>query len=208
MTAKQWLKAFQKALAPLPRAERERAADYYAELFADRAEAGEAEETIARELGDPAAAARAVLCESGAGGNGAGGNGGNGAGNANGGNGAVGAPRAGRAGWLKALLACGVGIPAVAAIIALGCIAVAIAASDAILVLAGLGGTGGAFVLLTAEGFAGGLLAIGGLMLAAAGVGCLLAPPLLALARLLFRLCGRIWKETANFVQGNGRDAR
>ena len=89
MTAKQWLKAFQKALAPLPRAERERAADYYAELFADRAEAGEAEETIARELGDPAAAARAVLCESGAGGNGAG--------NANGGSGAVGAPRAGRA---------------------------------------------------------------------------------------------------------------
>ena len=199
MTAKQWLKAFQKALAPLPRAERERAADYYAELFADRAEAGEAEETIARELGDPAAAARAVLCESGAGGNGAGGNGGTGA---------VGAPRAGRAGWLKALLACGVGIPAVAAIIALGSIAVAIAASDAILVLAGLGGTGGAFVLLAAEGFAGGLLAIGGLMLAAAGVGCLLAPPLLALARLLFRLCGRIWKETANFVQGNGRDAR
>ena len=52
MTAKQWLKAFQKALAPLPRAERERAADYYAELFADRAEAGEAEETIARELGE------------------------------------------------------------------------------------------------------------------------------------------------------------
>lgn len=203
MTAKQWLKAFQKALAPLPRAERERAADYYAELFADRAEAGEAEETIARELGDPAAAARAVLCESGAGnangGTGAGGNGGTGAGKA---------PRAGRAGWLKALLACGVGIPAVAAIIALGCIAVAIAASDAILVLAGLGGTGGAFVLLAAEGFAGGLLAIGGLMLAAAGVGCLLAPPLLALARLLFRLCGRIWKETANFVQGNGRDAR
>ena len=203
MTAKQWLKAFQKALAPLPRAERERAADYYAELFADRAEAGEAEETIARELGDPAAAARAVLCESGAGnangGTGAGGNGGTGAGKA---------PRAGRAGWLKALLACGVGIPAVAAITALGCIAVAIAASDAILVLAGLGGTGGAFVLLAAEGFAGGLLAIGGLMLAAAGVGCLLAPPLLALARLLFRLCGRIWKETANFVQGNGRDAR
>ena len=199
MTAKQWLKAFQKALAPLPRAERERAADYYAELFADRAEAGEAEETIARELGDPAAAARAVLCESGAGGNGAGGNGGSGA---------VGAPRAGRAGWLKALLACGVGIPAVAAIIALGCIAVAMTASDAILVLAGLGGTGGAFVLLAVEGFAGGLLAIGGLMLAAAGVGCLLAPPLLALARLLFRLCGRIWKETANFVQGNGRDAR
>ena len=77
MTAKQWLKAFQKALAPLPRAERERAADYYAELFADRAEAGEAEETIARELGDPAAAARAVLCESGAG-------------NANGGTGAGG----------------------------------------------------------------------------------------------------------------------
>ena len=204
MTAKQWLKAFQKALAPLPRAERERAADYYAELFADRAEAGEAEETIARELGDPAAAARAVLCESGAGNA----NGGTGAGNANGGNGAVGAPRAGRAGWLKALLACGVGIPAVAAIPALGCIAVALAASDAILVLAGLGGTGGAFVLLAAEGFAGGLLAIGGLMLAAAGVGCLLAPPLLALARLLFRLCGRIWKETANFVQGNGRDAR
>ena len=203
MTAKQWLKAFQKALAPLPRAERERAADYYAELFADRAEAGEAEETIARELGDPAAAARAVLCESGAGnangGNGAGGNGGTGAGKA---------PRAGRAGWLKALLACGVGIPAVAAVTALGCIAVAIAASDAILVLAGLGGTGGAFVLLAVEGFAGGLLAIGGLMLAAAGVGCLLAPPLLALARLLFRLCGRIWKETANFVQGNGRDAR
>ena len=33
MTAKQWLKAFQKALAPLPRAERERAADYYAELL-------------------------------------------------------------------------------------------------------------------------------------------------------------------------------
>ena len=63
-------------------------------------------------------------------------------------------------------------------------------------------------MLLAAEGFAGGLLAIGGLMLAAAGVGCLLAPPLLALARLLFRLCGRIWKETANFVQGNGRDAR
>lgn len=203
MTAKQWLKAFQKALAPLPRAERERAADYYAELFADRAEAGEAEETIARELGDPAAAARAVLCESGAGnangGNGAGGNGGTGAGKA---------PRAGRAGWLKALLACGVGIPAVAAVTALGCIAVAIAASDAILVLAGLGGTGGAFVLLAAEGFAGGLLAIGGLMLAAAGVGCLLAPPLLALARLLLGLCGRIWKETANFVQGNGRDAR
>lgn len=203
MTAKQWLKAFQKALAPLPRAERERAADYYAELFADRAEAGEAEETIARELGDPAAAARAVLCESGAGnangGTGAGGNGGTGAGKA---------PRAGRAGWLKALLACGVGIPAVAAIIALGSIAVAIAASDAILVLAGLGGTGGAFVLLAAEGFAGGLLAIGGLMLAAAGVGCLLAPPLLALARLLLGLCGRIWKETANFVQGNGRDAR
>ena len=199
MTAKQWLKAFQKALAPLPRAERERAADYYAELFADRAEAGEAEETIARELGDPAAAARAVLCESGAGGNGAGGDGGTGA---------VGAPRAGRAGWLKALLACGVGIPAVAAIIALGSIAVAIAASDAILVLAGLGGTGGAFVLLAAEGFAGGLLAIGGLMLAAAGVGCLLAPPLLALERLLLGLCGRIWKETANFVQGNGRDAR
>ena len=204
MTAKQWLKAFQKALAPLPRAERERAADYYAELFADRAEAGEAEETIARELGDPAAAARAVLCESGAGGNGAGGNGAGG----NGGTGAGKAPRAGRAGWLKALLACGVGIPAVAAIIALGSIAVAIAASDAILVLAGLGGTGGAFVLLAAEGFAGGLLAIGRLMLAAAGVGCLLAPPLLALARLLFRLCGRIWKETANFVQGNGRDAR
>lgn len=200
MTAKQWLKAFQKALAPLPRAERERAADYYAELFADRAEVGEAEETIARELGDPAAAARAVLCESGAGGTGAG--------NANGGNGAGKAPRAGRAGWLKALLACGVGIPAVAAIIALGCIAVALTASDAILVLAGLGGTGGAFVLLAAEGFAGGLLAIGGLMLAAAGVGCLLAPPLLALARLLFRLCGRIWKETANFVQGNGRNAR
>lgn len=195
MTAKQWLKAFQKALAPLPRAERERAADYYAELFADRAEAGEAEETIARELGDPAAAARAVLCESGAG-------------NANGGSGAGGAPRAGRAGWLKALLACGVGIPAVAAVTALGCIAVALAASDAILVLAGLGGTGGAFVLLAAEGFAGGLLAIGGLMLAAAGVGCLLAPPLLALARLLLGLCGRIWKETANFVQGNGRDAR
>lgn len=194
MTAKQWLKAFQKALAPLPRAERERAADYYAELFADRAEAGEAEETIARELGDPAAAARAVLCESGAGGNG--------------GTGAGKAPRAGRAGWLKALLACGVGIPAVAAIIALGSIAVAIAASDAILVLAGLGGTGGAFVLLAVEGFAGGLLAIGGLMLAAAGVGCLLAPPLLALARLLLGLCGRIWKETANFVQGNGRDAR
>ena len=194
MTAKQWLKAFQKALAPLPRAERERAADYYAELFADRAEAGEAEETIARELGDPAAAARAVLCESGAGGNG--------------GTGAGKAPRAGRAGWLKALLACGVGIPAVAAIIALGCIAVALAASDAILVLAGLGGTGGAFVLLAVEGFAGGLLAIGGLMLAAAGVGCLLAPPLLALARLLLGLCGRIWKETANFVQGNGRDAR
>ena len=204
MTAKQWLKAFQKALAPLPRAERERAADYYAELFADRAEAGEAEETIARELGDPAAAARAVLCESGAGNA----NGGNGVGNANGGNGAGKAPRAGRAGWLKALLACGVGIPAVAAIIALGSIAVAIAASDAILVLAGLGGTGGAFVLLAAEGFAGGLLAIGGLMLAAAGVGCLLAPPLLALERLLLGLCGRIWKETANFVQGNGRDAR
>lgn len=204
MTAKQWLKAFQKALAPLPRAERERAADYYAELFADRAEAGEAEETIARELGDPAAAARAVLCESGAGNA----NGGNGVGNANGGSGAGGAPRAGRAGWLKALLACGVGIPAVAAIIALGCIAVALTASDAILVLAGLGGTGGAFVLLAAEGFAGGLLAIGGLMLAAAGVGCLLAPPLLALERLLLGLCGRIWKETANFVQGNGRDAR
>lgn len=190
MKAKQWLKTFQRALALLPRAERERAADYYAELFADRMEAGEEEESIARELGDPAAAARAVLSESGAG------------------EAAPAARKAGRPGWQKALLACGIGIPAVIAIIALGCIAVALATSGVLLILAGLGGTGSAFLLFAFEGFSGGLLALGGLMLAAAGVGCLLAPPLLALERLLLGLCGRIWKETANFVQGNGRDAR
>ena len=184
MKAKQWLKTFQRALALLPRAERERAADYYAELFADRMEAGEEEESIARELGDPAAAARAVLSESGAG------------------EAAPAARKAGRPGWQKALLACGIGIPAVIAIIALGCIAVALATSGVLLILAGLGGTGSAFLLIAFEGFSGGLLALGGIMLAAAGVGCMLAPPLLLLIRLLFKLCGTVWGGTAALVRG------
>ena len=184
MKAKQWLKTFQRALALLPRAERERAADYYAELFADRMEAGEEEESIARELGDPAAAARAVLSESGAG------------------EAAPAARKAGRPGWQKALLACGIGVPAVIAIIALGCIAVALATSGVLLILAGLGGTGSAFLLIAFEGFSGGLLALGGIMLAAAGVGCMLAPPLLLLIRLLFKLCGTVWGGTAALVRG------
>ena len=184
MKAKQWLKTFQRALALLPRAERERAADYYAELFADRMEAGEEEESIARELGDPAAAARAVLSESGAG------------------EAAPAARKAGRPGWQKALLACGIGIPAVIAIIALGCIAVALATGGGLLILAGLGGTGSAFLLIAFEGFSGGLLALGGIMLAAAGVGCMLAPPLLLLIRLLFKLCGTVWGGTAALVRG------
>ena len=184
MKAKQWLKTFQRALALLPRAERERAADYYAELFADRMEAGEEEESIARELGDPAAAARAVLSESGAG------------------EAAPAARKAGRPGWQKALLACGIGIPAVIAIIALGCIAVALATSGVLLILAGLGSTGSAFMLIAFEGFSGGLLALGGIMLAAAGVGCMLAPPLLLLIRLLFKLCGTVWGGTAALVRG------
>ena len=184
MKAKQWLKTFQRALALLPRAERERAADYYAELFADRMEAGEEEESIARELGDPSAAARAVLSESGAG------------------EAAPAARKAGRPGWQKALLACGIGIPAVIAIIALGCIAVALATSGVLLILAGLGGTGSAFLLIAFEGFSGGLLALGGIMLAAAGVGCMLAPPLLLLIRLLFKLCGTVWGGTAALVRG------
>lgn len=184
MKAKQWLKTFQRALALLPRAERERAADYYAELFADRMEAGEEEESIARELGDPAAAARAVLSESGAG------------------EAAPAARKAGRPGWQKALLACGIGIPAVIAIIALGCIAVALATSGVLLILAGLGGTGSAFLLIAFEGFSGGLLALGGIMLAAAGVGCMLAPPLLLLIRLLFKLCGTVCGGTAALVRG------
>lgn len=184
MKAKQWLKTFQRALALLPRAERERAADYYAELFADRMEAGEEEESIARELGDPAAAARAVLSESGAG------------------EAAPAARKSGRPGWQKALLACGIGIPAVIAIIALGCIAVALATSGVLLILAGLGGTGSAFLLIAFEGFSGGLLALGGIMLAAAGVGCMLAPPLLLLIRLLFKLCDTVWGGTAALVRG------
>lgn len=184
MKAKQWLKTFQRALALLPRAERERAADYYAELFADRMEAGEEEESIARELGDPAAAARAVLSESGAGET------------------VPTARKAGRPGWQKALLACGIGIPAVIAIIALGCIAVALATSGALLILAGLGGTGSALLLIAFEGFSGGLLAMGGIMLAAAGVSCMLAPPLLLLIRLLFKLCGTVWGGAAALVRG------
>ena len=105
-------------------------------------------------------------------------------------------------GWQKALLACGIGIPAVIAIIALGCIAVALATSGVLLILAGLGGTGSAFLLIAFEGFSGGLLALGGIMLAAAGVGCMLAPPLLLLIRLLFKLCGTVWGGTAALVRG------
>ena len=184
MTAKQWLKRYRAALSPLPKAERERAAEYYAELFADRAEAGESEEAIARDLGDPARAAGALLAESGA------------------------AAKKGRGAGRRVLLAVLMGIPACAATAVLWAVLVALPASFVLTALCGLGGAGFFVWTLAAEGFAGGALALCGTSLAAAGAGAMLLVPALLLSRLLLRLCNRMWRSIADFARGEGEEVR
>ena len=61
MTENQWIGQFKRQLSPLPAKEREQAAAYYRELFADRKEAGAEEEAVAAELGSPQEAAQRPL---------------------------------------------------------------------------------------------------------------------------------------------------
>ena len=180
MTAKQWLKKFKAALSPLPKAEREKAAEYYAELFADRREAGESEEAIARSLGDAAAAAAALLAESGV------------------------EPAAAkkRGGGERILLAVLLGIPACAATAALWAVLIAVPGSCILAALSGLGGAGFFVWVLLAEGFAGGALALCGAALAAAGAAAMLLAPALLLSGLLLRLCRRMWGAIGAFARG------
>ena len=63
MTFRQWEKAFKKRLSRLPGEERERALDYYAELYGDKLDAGNSEREIVRGFGDPKAAADKIVAE-------------------------------------------------------------------------------------------------------------------------------------------------
>ncbi len=65
MTKKEFLKRIKKGLASLNRQERERIADYYAEMIDDRIECGKTEEEAVEEIGSPETIARNTLNEAG-----------------------------------------------------------------------------------------------------------------------------------------------
>ena len=183
MTAKEWLKQFQRTLSSLPREERKKASDYYAEIFQDKAESGIPEEETVRELGDPASAAQAILNESGAK-----------------------AASSGKAGFgrtcLVLLLFVCVGIPALLTLASLAIAGAAVFLSGFVLILAGLVAVAYTIVQAILGGFSVIFWANLGIGLAIAGIGCLLVPPFLGLTKFLFRLCGTIFTKTGQWIRG------
>jgi uncharacterized membrane protein len=63
MTLKQWERRLVNALKGLPKAERERAVEYYREIYGDKLEAGCTEEEILKEFGAPEECAQTILSE-------------------------------------------------------------------------------------------------------------------------------------------------
>ena len=61
MTFTEWLRALEEHLAALPPAERQRAAEFYKELYSDEKETGMSEAEILSGLGSPAHAAAEIL---------------------------------------------------------------------------------------------------------------------------------------------------
>lgn len=65
MTYKVWEKKLRKYLSPLPKEEREAAAEYYREIYEDKTEAGELPESVLAEFGSPKDCAEKLLAENG-----------------------------------------------------------------------------------------------------------------------------------------------
>lgn len=63
MTKNEFMKKLKRRIAALPRAERNKALDYYSELIDERIEAGFTEEAATAEIGDVKAAAESVIAE-------------------------------------------------------------------------------------------------------------------------------------------------
>ena len=166
--------------APLPAKEREQAAAYYRELFADRKEAGAEEEAVAAELGSPQEAAQKVLEESGV-------------------QAKASSPARTVGGVLLMIFA---SIPAAIVLAALGAAGIGLLAAGVACAAAGLLTAVYSFVLMAMEGFAGGLLAQAGIGLGLAAVGLLLLPAFWAAAKGLFYLCKKVTAATAKLIGG------
>lgn len=180
MTENQWIGQFKRQLSPLPAKEREQAAAYYRELFADRKEAGAEEEAVAAELGSPQEAAQKVLEESGV-------------------QAKTSSPARTVGGVLLMIFA---SIPAAIVLAALGAAGIGLLTAGVACAAAGLLMAVYSFVLMAMEGFAGGLLAQAGIGLGLAAVGLLLLPAFWAAAKGLFYLCKKVIAATAKLIGG------
>lgn len=194
MTYKQWEKKFRRALRSLPRQERDAAGGYYAELYGDKRDAGLAEEDILAEFGDPAAAAGRILEDA-----------------ESAGVHAAGARQAtaGDTAARTALVVIGalfLGIPLLAAALAVTAAFAAAALSGVACVIAGIVQFGYFAVQMIADGASGAYVAHLGIGLAAAGAGCLLIPASGWLTKQCIRLLGAAFAETGRFITGKRRD--
>ena len=192
MTYRQWEKAFRKRLAGLPREERERAADYYGELYGDKRDAGVPESEIVCGFGDPKEAADRIFAEYG--GTKAAGGGGEG------GRAATAGDTAARA-FAAVFLFVFAGLPLLAVVFALAVTAAALFLSGFAILAAGAADCLYFLVQLCINGGAA-YLAHVGIGLAAAGAGALCIPLFLYCAKWLFTACGKIFVWTGRIVRG------
>lgn len=63
MTKREWEKKFMSALKKLPKNERQKSLEFYREMYTDKKDAGESEESILKEFGNPYACADKILEE-------------------------------------------------------------------------------------------------------------------------------------------------
>ena len=190
MTFRQWEKAFKKRLSRLPGEERERALDYYAELYGDKLDAGNSEREIVRGFGDPKAAADKIVAEW-----------------AESSSAQSRATRPRTAGDTAAraavavLLFLFVGLPLLAVVFCLAAAGAALLVSGFAAILAGIAYDVYFLVQLCMYGGAAYVAHIG-IGLATAGAGALLVPLFLCCTKWLFIGCGKIFVLTGRIVSG------
>lgn len=181
MTRKQWEKQLKKHLSSLPKGEREKIADYYREIYDDRADAGFAEEEILREFGSPAAAAQRLTDEA-----------------------ALPPKKRGAFGrfCLAVLPFLLVGLPAFLCLLALAVCGAALFLCGFAVIGAGIFDFIYFIVQMCVFGATGAYAAHLGIGLAAAGIGFLLTPPFLYLTKKLFLFSGKIFTLTGRYIRG------
>ena len=191
MTRKQWDKTFRKALHGLSAQEKQAAADYYAELYDDKHDAGMNEEEIMAEFGDPEKAAHRILEEAGI--------------SETEKRTATAADTAARAA-LVVIFGIFIGIPLLSVILSVIVTGIAVAVSGAACVIAGIGQFFFSIVLMVTEGVTGAHIAHLGIGVVATGAGMIIIPLFVYLSLLCIKLLRACFIRISNFITGKRRN--